>query len=284
MCSAKALNCLSERQWLHNQNPIWWFNKKELNMKYDLISRQKHPAIFPTALAKRIIENYTHSGETVLDVFSGMGTILYATRLTGRHGVGVELNQAFADITAARLNLKEDNYCSSTNMKHNLNRNGLHLHQICTDARNLQKHLPPDSIDLVFTSPPYWDLLKQRASRRNVKSKKFLKNNYSDSNQDLSNNSTLEEFGNNIKDIFKKAYSILKPGHRCILNTADYRRAGKYISLSSMYISIMKDLDFKLKNVIIWDRKQEYDIGIFSYPRNFIVNNGMFEYILEFQK
>ena len=125
--------------------------------------------------------------------------------------------------------------------------------------------------------------MKQEPSRRNVKSQKYLKNNYSTDPQDLSNNPSLNEFTTNIRDIFQKAHTVLKPGRRCIINTGDYRRKGNYIALSNIYISVLKTLKFELKNIIIWDRRKEYDISIFSYPKNFIVNNGMFEYLLEFK-
>lgn len=283
-CPKNALNCLSERAWLRNQVPIWWFSPRELNIKYDLISRQHHPAVFPTALAKRIIENYTHTGESVLDIFSGMGTTLYASRITKRHGIGIELNREFTAITNKRLSLKCDQYCHGEYSTHNINRDGLHLHQLCTDSRNILNYLPPNSVDLVFTSPPYWDLLKQRASARNLKEQKYLKRNYSDDPLDLSNVSSIEIFTKNIKEIFEKVHTVLQPGSRCVINTGDFRRKGQYISLSNLYINTLNELNFELKNVMIWDRKQEYNIGLFSYPSNFIVNNGMFEYLLEFEK
>ncbi|WP_455393009.1 DNA methyltransferase [[Eubacterium] cellulosolvens] len=282
-CPTTAMNCLNERQWLRNQVPIWWFSANELGIRYDQISRRHHPAIFPTALAKRVIENYTHPSETVLDTFSGMGTTLYASRLVKRNCIGFELNKKFSDLTAKRLKLNNDRYCLDDASAHNRNRQGLHLHQICTPSSNLLEYIPPKSIDLVFTSPPYWDLLSQKPSQRNIKNQKFLKENYSDDPLDLSNNATLEGFTNNIRDIFKNIRIALKPGKRCIVNTADYRRKGKYISLSSIYINVMQELGFELRNVIIWDRRKEYDIGLFSYPRNFVVNNGMFEYLLEFK-
>lgn len=282
-CAPGALNCLTKRQWLRNQIPLWGFNAQELGIRFDQISRRHHPAIFPTALAKRVIANYTHPGETVLDVFSGMGTTLYASRLVKRNCIGFELNQKFAELVNKRLKLCNDKYCIDKNTTHNQNRDGLHLFQVCGDSQSVLEYLPTKSIDCVFTSPPYWDLLNQPASSRNVKTQKYLKENYSEHPLDLSNNPTLDEFATNIKDIFGKVHSVLKPDRRCIINTADYRRKGKYISLSSVYINIMQELGFELKNVMIWDRRREYDIGIFSYPSNFIVNNGMFEYILEFK-
>ncbi len=283
-CPMNAMNCLTKRKWLRNQVPIWWFNTNELNTKFDMFSRKHHPAVFPSALAKRIIKNYTHENETILDLFSGVGTTLYAAQILHRNAIGFELNEKFTEFTNRRLKLTYDQFCSSKNSTHRKSSADQHLHQINTDSRELLEYIPKNSINLVFTSPPYWDLLKQQPSQRNLKNQKYLKKNYSDDPKDLSNNQTFDKFSKNIEDIFRKAYQVLKPGCRCVINTADYRRKGKYISLSGLYIQVLQQFDFELKNVIIWDRRREYDIGLFSYPRNFIVNNGMFEYILEFQK
>ena len=283
-CPTNAINCLSERAWLRNQVPIWWFSIKESNTKFDAISRKKHPAVFPSALAKRVISNYTHENETVLDIFSGVGTTLYSASTLNRNAIGIELNENFTAFTARRLRLIKDNYCSDNNSTHTVTRSGHHTHQINTDSRRLLEYLPPKSVDLVFTSPPYWDLLKQRPSQRNLKGKKYLKTNYSEDVLDLSNEPTLEAFTENIEEIFKKVYTVLNSGGHCVVNTGDYRKSGKFISLSTLYIDLLRCLNFELNNVIIWDRRREYEIGIFSYPSKFIVNNGMFEYLLEFKK
>jgi DNA modification methylase len=283
-CKSSAQNCLSSRSWLRNQVPIWQFNKHELGTTFDLASRKHHPAIFPTVLSKRVIRNYTHENETVLDIFCGVGTTLYTAQVCKRNAIGIELNQHFFDFTKQRLRLNNDIISSTPAQAHRKTKPGQNLHIINDDANNILKYIPKNTIDLFFTSPPYWDMLKQQPSNRNLKNKKFLKENYSDDPLDLSNNQTLDEFKTNIKDIFSKVYLVLKPGARCVVNTGDFRRAGEFISLSNIYIQTLQDIGFNLKNTIIWDRRNEYDIGLFSYPNDFIVNNGMFEYLLEFKK
>jgi DNA modification methylase len=285
-CSAKSQNCLSERAWLRNQVPIWYFSSKELNTKFDTFSHKQHPAVFPSALAKRLINNYTHENETVLDIFSGVGTTLYAAQVTRRNGIGIELNKYFSDFTVRRLKLNnaDNDHSSTPEITHKKTSKGQNIAQINSDNSEILKYFPPGSIDLVITSPPYWDLLKQPPSKRNLKNQRFLKENYSKDPGDLSNDRSLDVFFGNIKNIFSNVYQVLKPGARCVIDTADYRRKGEFIPLSSNYINIMQTLKFELKNIIIWDRRAEYDIGLFSYPYNFIVNNGMFEYLLEFKK
>ena len=283
-CTSSAQNCLSSRAWLRNQVPIWSFSDKELRTNFDLTSRTHHPAVFPSAIAKRVIRNYTHENETVLDLFSGVGTTLYAAQVCKRNAIGTELNKHFFDFTKQRLRLTEINSSSTPEQAQRKTKPGQILHLIHDDARNILDYVPKNTIDLVFTSPPYWDMLKQPPSKRNQKAQRFLKDNYSNHPADLSNSSNIHEFIKNIKDIFNKVHSVLKPGASCIINTGDYRRAGDFIPLSNIYTATLHDLGLKLKNIIIWDRRREYDIGLFSYPNNFIVNNGMFEYLLDFNK
>ncbi len=277
-CSKNALNCLSKKAWFRNQIPVWWFKPEELATNFDLASRKLHPAIFPTALAIRIIKNYTHPGQTVLDCFSGAGTTLFASKLTGRNAIGIELNFKYAEFAENRL---------SKLGKKNADKNPEQITkqvQLCDDARNLLKYIPTDSIDLIWCSPPYWDLLKQRPSSRNLKNQQYLKNNYSANAEDLSNEPELDGFIDSMRDILSKAALVLKPGSRFIINTGDYRRKGKLILLHQIYTELMTDLGLETKNLIIWDRRKEYDTSLFSYPYNFIVSNGMVEYLIEFRK
>lgn len=274
-CPDNAVNCLTKKAWFRNQIPVWWFHEHELKSPFDIESRKHHPAIFPAALAVRVIENYSHPGQTILDCFSGVGTTLYAAKLSGRNAIGIELNCEYSALTQKRIENFAGAQAPSTPTRH---------HPINDDARNILKYIPERTIDLIFCSPPYWDLLKQKPSTRNLKRQQYLKDNYSTNPQDLSNERELADFVQSLRAIISKAALTLKDGGRFIINTGDYRRSGKFIPLHEIYIQLLTDLELELRNIIIWDRRMEYDTSLFSYPYNFIVNNGMFEYILEFQK
>jgi DNA modification methylase len=245
---------------------------------FELQCRRIHPAVFPVTLALRVIKNYTHPGETVLDPFAGVGTTVYAAKLCNRHAIGIELNPKYVEFALQKL------YTCDNDRQTPID-NDIHYELIQDDARNLLKHIPMNTIDLIFTSPPYWDMLKQKPSYRNLRTQRFIKKNYSNDWQDLSNEPKLSGFLNAISYIFGSALKVLKRYKRCIINTADYRRRGRYIPLHAIYITVMNKIGYRLKNIIIWDRRSAYkDLGIFSYPYNFIVNNGMVEYMLEFYK
>lgn len=116
----------------------------------------KHPAMFPAALPARLIECYTRRGMTVLDPFVGVGSTLIATRQLGRHGIGIELNPEYARIAETRLKTLtlEQGWSESVD-------------EVCCrvyvgDANDLDQFVEPESIDLVITSPPYWDILLEK--------------------------------------------------------------------------------------------------------------------------
>lgn len=62
-----------------------------------------HPAPFPVALPRRLIELYTYSGDLVLDPFIGSGTTAVAAVSTGRHYVGFDTEPAYIELAEDRL-------------------------------------------------------------------------------------------------------------------------------------------------------------------------------------
>jgi len=57
----------------------------------------------PVTLCEHLIRLFSLSGQTVLDPFLGSGSTLLAARNTGRVGVGIEINPAYVEIAANRL-------------------------------------------------------------------------------------------------------------------------------------------------------------------------------------
>ena len=65
--------------------------------------RKTHPTQKPEALLHRIILASSHAGDVVLDPFLGSGTTAVVAKRLGRHYVGIEREQAYADAAKARL-------------------------------------------------------------------------------------------------------------------------------------------------------------------------------------
>ena len=66
-------------------------------------TRVGHPAPFPVDLPRRLIELYTYAGDLVLDPFIGSGTTALAAQQTGRHYVGFDIESAYIELAARRL-------------------------------------------------------------------------------------------------------------------------------------------------------------------------------------
>ena len=62
-----------------------------------------HPTVKPTDLMRWIVRLVTPPGGVVLDPFAGSGSTLVAARAEGFRAVGIEREQEYADIIAARL-------------------------------------------------------------------------------------------------------------------------------------------------------------------------------------
>lgn len=68
--------------------------------------KQDHIAPFPETLVKPWIESLCQAGGTVLDPFSGSGTVMKIARDTGRNAIGIEINPAYTGYSKKRLNWK----------------------------------------------------------------------------------------------------------------------------------------------------------------------------------
>jgi site-specific DNA-methyltransferase (adenine-specific) len=65
--------------------------------------QQRHPDEKPLAVVEALVRECTPPGGLVLDPFAGSGTTLQAALQSGRHAIGIEANEAYAESAARRL-------------------------------------------------------------------------------------------------------------------------------------------------------------------------------------
>ena len=75
-----------------------WNIPGERNMK-----EWGHPAMFPEAIADRILRLFSFRGDTVMDVFNGVGTTCAVAKRTGRHYIGIDIDKGYCDIAQKRV-------------------------------------------------------------------------------------------------------------------------------------------------------------------------------------
>ena len=219
-------------------------------------------------LPERLISIYSHEDDLIFDPFAGSGATLIAAKNLKRFSKGIELSDDFIKLYRQRINnlnlFHEEKYEPTL---------------IQGDSKELCKWIEKDSVQLTITSPPYWDILNQK---RTADYKEIR--NYSDTDADLGNIESYEFFLNALKDIFLKVYHTTRNKGYCCVVLMDLRKKDKFYPFHMDTIEFMADIGFTLDDIIIWDRRQEYNnLRPLGYPYVFRINK-VHEFILIFQK
>jgi len=148
-CKPNHINCLTAKEWIKCQLGVWQFTYE----KRDVRDRNLHPATFPISLAKKIISLFTHEGELVLDPFVGSGTTLVAAQDLNRNAIGFDLHERYVDLCRERL------------LSNNFFNQSLQV-AVQDDAINTAEYLEPESVSLIWTSPPYANLLNRKRKNK----------------------------------------------------------------------------------------------------------------------
>ncbi|MCL0073552.1 site-specific DNA-methyltransferase [Dehalococcoidia bacterium] len=260
----KRANKLDGRTWTRYSISIWNDIRKTAEEL-----RLGHPAMFPVQLPMRLIECFTADGDQiVLDPFVGVGSTVLAARTLSKIGVGLEVSPNFVEIALRRLG-QADMFAESSQQSR----------IIRDDARNLLDHVDPESVDMVITSPPYWNILTQKrtADYREIR-------HYGDMLEDLGKIADYHEFLSALQGVFRLVYRAMKPSKYCIVVAMDLRKKDKFYPYHADIATFMQQIGFIFDDLIIWDRRQEYsNMRPLGYPAKFRINKAH-EYILIFQK
>ena len=272
-CAPSHINCLSAKEWIKNQLGVWQFTYE----KRDIRDKSVHPATFPVSLAKRVISLFSHEGELVLDPFTGSGTVLLAAQDLNRNALGFDLQEKYIELCKSRL------------INNNFFNNSKQI-PILDDALNIQDYLEKETLSLIFTSPPYANLLNRQ--RKNKSRRGETRNNdqfmkieqYSQDPRDLGT-MPIDIYTQNMGDIFERLLPLLKPKAHCVINVPDMWWENKRITNHVALIEELRKRGYELRNIIIWDRTNIVNqIGIFGWPSNYITMGVTFEYLLDFWK
>lgn len=227
-----------------------------------------HPAMFPAMLAERLIEIFSKRGQLVLDPFAGVGSTLIAAKRIGRSCIGIELSPRYVEIAKNRL--KQSDLLSD---------NSGEYHIINDDCNNLRSYVEANSIDLVVTSPPYWNILSQR---RTADYKPIR--DYGDNENDLGKIDDYSSFIKALQTVFDHVFEVLKPKAYCCVVVMDIRKKCKFYPYHSDLARALEEVGFIYDDLIIWDRRKEYNnLRPLGYPSVFRINK-IHEFILIFIK
>ena len=265
----KRANDLDGASWTRHSISIWGDIRKSPEE-----ASLKHPAMFPAQLAARLIQCFTTKDDpVVLDPFVGIGSTVLAAEALGKTGIGLDVSQEYVKKALARPSTRE--MSGPTDMEAPQGERRIYL----ADADNLLDYVAPESVDLVVTSPPYWDILLQArtADYKNLR-------HYGDSEQDLGKIRSYEAFLDALASVFEKVHKVLRPGKYCCVVVMDLRKKDRFYPLHADLATRMQDIGYIFDDMIIWDRRHEYNhLRPLGYPAVFRINK-VHEYILIFRK
>jgi len=145
------------------------------------------------------------------------------------------------------------------------------------DSREM-KEVKDSSIDLIVTSPPYWNIKDYGVKEQ------------------IGYNQSLNEYFDDLHKVFSECYRVLKSGRRMCINIGDqFARAtdyGKYkvIPLHAEVIVRCEQIGFDYMGAIIWQKKTTMNptggatvMGSYPYPPNGMIEID-YEFILIFKK
>jgi DNA modification methylase len=269
-CPPNKLNCLTAKEWIKRQLGVWQFSFE----KGDIRDKTVHPATFPLQLARQVISLFTHEGELVLDPFVGSGTSLVAASQCGRNAIGFDLKSEYVEIANRRVQESEGLFGDTKQLA------------ILDDARFISNYIEPCTLGLIWTSPPYANLLNRKRtnkSRRNRDNGQLGKvEQYSQDERDLGT-MELDNYTQAMGDIFEKLLPLLRPKGHCVINVPDMWWENQRITIHVSLIEELRRRGYELRNIIIWDRTNIVNqIGIFGWPSNYITMGVTFEYLLDF--
>jgi site-specific DNA-methyltransferase (adenine-specific) len=151
-------------------------------------------------------------------------------------------------------------------------------HRIILGDSRTMAEVQDESVHLVVTSPPYWQL-----------------KDYGHENQ-IGFNDTYEDYINNLNLVWSECYRVLHPGCRLCVNIGDqfarsvYYGRYKIIPIRTEIIKFCETIGFDYMGAIIWQKVTTTNttggatiMGSFPYPRNGIVKLD-YEFILLFKK
>ena len=293
---ARRANELDGRTWERYSISIWSDIRKTAEEL-----RLGHPAIFPVELVRRLIQCFTtRDDRVVLDPFAGTGSTVLAAASLGKTGIGIELSEAFCRLARSRplvvpLGLGEAPVGDAGGRPGESAPDGdgapprasgplpqpepgqRIIHQ--GDARELLRYVARESVDLVVTSPPYWDILLQRRTADAGPTR-----HYGDAGQDLGKVGDYRQFLAELQGVFRQVFEALRPGKYCIVVVMDLRKKDRFYPFHADLAVALQGVGFLLDDIIIWDRRHEYNhLRPLGYPYRFRINKAH-EYILIFLK
>lgn len=208
---------------------------KQFNQTLDAFSmssqnvrgKQSGVSTFPPDLVRFVTEFYSEKNETVLDPTCGHNSRMQVVFELSRNYIGYDVSVAFMSFNEK---VKQELFGKSTQGVLFVPQNTITLHLQSSEHMVEQN----ESVDLVFTSPPYFSIEW-----------------YGDEPEQLGKSKTYKDFLLRMKQILSECYRVLKPNKFCVFNVNDFRMENKFYPYHADIMYLMRFVGFDLHDVLV---------------------------------
>ncbi len=181
---------------------------------------------FPEWLTKAYVYFFTDEGDTVLDPFAGHNSRATSVVKTKRNYIGYDIVKPYVDYINEQYEKLEQKDKGNLTIK-------------LESSENIDE--PENSIDFIFTSPPFWNAEGYNDDPRQIGGR------LSKIGSDVSYDSFLVKY----KYIIKNCVRVLKPGKFMGFNVEDIYRKGQLYTLSMDTVLAFKEAGLTITDIVV---------------------------------
>lgn len=187
---------------------------------------------FVPQIPSQVLRRFTKAGDTVVDLFNGMGTTLIECRHLGRNGIGVELLPEVVARASSRIERARNEHDVVTKVIVGDSR----LPETASMVRRELIALDKTYADAVILHPPYHDIIK-----------------FSDDSRDLCNAPTVTDFLDEFEKVVINAVDLLQEDRFLTLVIGDKYANSEWIPLGFYCADVCQDHGLQLKAINVKD-------------------------------
>ncbi len=235
-------------------------------------------------IPRAVIMLYSEPGEVVLDQMVGSGTTCIEARLLGRNCIGVDISYDAVMLALHRLYYLEEYVRSNIDglegdeKRYAENVLSTWSRIYLGDARSLDD-IGGDTIDLVATHPPYYNIIRYSRRRRRGDA----------APGDISRIGRLPEYLDAISEVAREAYRVLKPGRHAAVLIGDTRTRKHYVPISHYVLRRLLGAGFVLREEIVkiqhrmkttrelWGRMRKRDFLLIYHEKLYVLRKPVSE-------
>lgn len=231
----------------------------------------KHPAPYSYNDIEEICKKEKIKKSVILDPFLGVGSTIIGTYKKDNYNIGIELNPEYVQLIQERFKLL--NIDEELKGKYEV-----------INGNSLKKIKKIETkIDYVITSPPYFNILKNKnkgVRHDNTQSRQGVEF-YSNSEEDIGNLSEYDDYIKTMKKLFVDIKKKMREKGKIYIIISDFTVNKKEKDVHADFIEFMNRAGYKYAGTsyIVQNQKSIYPFG---YPYKIVLNH-IFQYIIKFE-